>query len=385
MGDTALLRFWGESRQYPDVSFSSELDAKKLSSVWAELKNDEKFKKLFKFHDTDFLPLLKDRLIFLIEELTPMLFGFYKKNKKLLKTKGIQAAVSSIISDGFGYAISKAAHDNNIPVITWQQGGGYGYAEQPMIIYQNMIAPDFHFVFGDGVAKTYKKLAKKYNTKLIPVGSAFLESVKHQKISYRIKKFVEKNKNKTVLYVITNFYQNSLYISSPPPFSDNIYWRTQQRIMDILGKQVNWNVLVKLHPSRMYRESPLSAYTKERGYNCKFIKNECYFKELLPIANAIVIDFPSTILLESLMTEKPIFVYGDYLKMYRNALNMLRKRVYYSENIHEFTQMLGDYLSGKKMKICPDNHDKEFIKSYGIGNFISGTAAGRATNYVKKL
>jgi hypothetical protein len=326
-------------------------------------------------------PLLKGRLTFLVKGLAPMMLSFYRRNMKVLEEKGIQAVIPSTILDGFSHTIAKAAKDSDIPVVTWQLGN-YGYIDQPMISYLDIMVPDAHMVFGKGVARTYRKEAKEHGTELVPIGSAFLESARSPKAARRARKFA--GKGKTVLFVTTNYYQNGLYISFPPPFSDNLYWRTQRSIMDALGKREGLDIIVKLHPSHTYRESPITSYARRKGYSCKFVRGECYFRELLPLADAIVTDFPTTTLLESLMTDKPVFVYGGHLKIHQDALEVLKKRVFYSDNLAMFTRMIGDYLSGKPGR-QPDSSNKEFIRSYGTGGFSEGTAAERAAAFVKNI
>jgi len=168
------------------------------------------------------------------------------------------------------------------------------------------------------------------------------------------------------LYVTTNFYQNFLYISFFPLLSDNYFWCTQQAVVDVLRKHEDYTTIIKIHPNLTVRETPLRSYIKEKEFeNCQFIKNEYFFSDLLSIADIVVIDFPSTVLLQALTTTKPIFVLLKHLRVEKNAVDLLKHRAYCYSGMEEFTKALNQYLDSGNIMQQIDLNNRDFLKLYG--------------------
>jgi hypothetical protein len=241
-------------------------------------------------------------------------------------------------------------------------------------------------VFGDGVARQFQEAARKYDTQLIPVGSAMLDELMKECSSAeceKIRRQLPLNK-KVIVYVTTNYYQSNLSISTYPPLSDNLLWRSQQAIMDTLGRQPEYDVIVKLHPSKFYREQPLKRYAEHKHLDhWNFIRDEIPFDTLLSCADAIICDFPSTTLLQALTTSKPIFVYLGHHNMEDSARELLERRAICYTNLVEFTIAIESFLTSGSMGIAR-LEDKEFLEAYGI-SASDGTASARATEVLKEL
>ncbi|MFH1429683.1 MAG: hypothetical protein ABIH39_08070, partial [Candidatus Margulisiibacteriota bacterium] len=61
-------------------------------------------------------------------------------------------------------------------------------------------------------------------------------------------------------------------------------------------------------------------------------KDECSFTDLLPLADVVVIDLPSTVLLQALTTSKPVFVYTGHLHIDDRAQKLLSRRASCHQN-----------------------------------------------------
>ena len=352
------------------VPFAQEMDVKGLTECWIKLQKNEEFKSLFRYGGVDFYPLLWERLKLLVENITPRLFYAYTEALKIIKRKRIKAVVLTTKYPAFLQAVSVAARDSGIPVITWQHAA-YEHSESPMIPYSEMMNSDFHFVFGNNVAKGLTKAAKRFDVQVVPVGSESLNLL--CKRDAELFETNKRNNKKIVFYPLGRYSQNHLYIAAPPPFSDNILFDIQREILSVLGLHKDYEVIAKIHP--IYETPNLQRYTKDRGFkNIKFLKYECSVTDILPSADIVIVDTPSTSLFHTLTTQKPIFVYTRY-NLREEAIQLLRRRAYCYESLGELKEALDNYLSGESIGEKVDLEDKEFLKAYGIHDGNCGEKA----------
>lgn len=380
-----FIRIWDNLERWISNQISTKLSVDALSDAWEGLRADDEFRKFFIWGNVDFLSVLEERLRFLIKQLSPTCLNVYEETARIIEKREVKALLASTFASCTGHSASRAARNSNIPVVTWQHGG-YGYMNQQMIAYNDLMSSDVHFVFGEGVVKKYSKAARRFGTRLVAIGSPSLETLFQMLPPSKCKKIVKStSEKKVVLYASTNFYQNNLYVSSPPPFSDNHFWHTQQAILEVLAKHRDYTIVVKTHPSRMYRESPMRLHAKENKFgNVRFVKDECTFTDLLPTACLFVIDFPSTTLLEALTTSKPIFVYTGHLHPDNRALKLLERRAFCYRELKELVNALDRYLSDGRIDKRVDLNDKEFLKAYGISSQGKGSGM-RAAKMLKEI
>lgn len=379
-GVSPLIRIQDDLAYWISDRFSNKRDSDVMIAAWEELKIDEDFHRFFVWDTVDFFPVVEERLRFTMEHWTFACLNAYEEAEEWLKKRGIKAVLGSTFSTCTGHSVSQAAKNLDVPVILWQHGT-YGYFDWIMGIYNDIIPSDALFVFGEGTVEKCRTIAKRYSTQILPIGSSSLEKL-YEGNNTKSKRYVKLSPNeKVIVYVTTTFYQNDFYISWPPVFSDNYFWQTQQSIMDALGKHNEYNVIVKTHPSHAYRETPLRSYANEKGFeNCQFIRDECSFTDLLPLADVIIIDMPSTVLLQSLTTIKPIFALLKHLKVDDDAIDLLKRRTYCYFDLGKFTNDLDTFLSSGSIDTEADLNDRAFLKMYGthLDDGKSGVRAAQA-------
>jgi hypothetical protein len=383
--DPRFIRIWDNPRYWIDTQTLGKPSAGALTGAWKELQTDEEFRKFFVWRNVDFFPVLEARLRFLVERLTSACLNVYEETAKTIKNRKVRAFLAPGLASCTSRSAALAAQNSNIPVVTWQHGS-YGYMDYPITVYNDLMGSDVHFVFGDGVVDKYAKTAERLGTQLVAVGSSSLENLFQMSPLNKVKKIVKLTPGKkVVLYTSTTFYQNHLCVSFPPPFSDNHLWYTQRAILEGLAKHSDYTIVVKTHPSRMHRESPMHLYAKENRFeNIQFIKDECTFTDLLPIADLFVIDFPSTTIMEVLTTSKPIFVYTGHLRLDARALKLLERRAFCYPELKSFVDALDKYLSTGKIDKRVNLNDKSFLKAYGISSQEAGSRT-RAAKTLKQI
>jgi len=368
----------------PVYHFSNELEGlfnnnnqdTNLNNAWNELFYNRKFIDCFSFMGIDFLSILKERFEFIVQQSTRACIKTEKDMEEFIDQKNIRAVISSVIASSFDHSAARAAHNKGIPVITWQHGA-YGAFHHQIINYLDLISSDYHFVFGDGVKDQYAQIAISYGTKLVSIGSATLDRL-------QIKLSKERQlKSRKILYITAAGYQNHLYISHYPPFSDNLFWQTQKAIIDTLGKHSEYSIIMKLHPSAYYRKLNFQCYVDEKKYsNFEFVMNEKSVEELLLLADIVILDIPSTVLLQSLVTRKPVFVYMGHARFDQNPSQLLMKRAVCDENLEEFISKLEDYLTNKIYS--KDPYNKDYLLRFGT-YLDRGFASRRAAEALRQI
>ena len=376
-----IIRIQDDLKYWIDQKHVTPTDYEALKTSWEELRSDPTFRRSLVWNGIDFLPVLEERIRYMIEQLTPVCLSVYQKYSRMIKARGVKALAASTLSTCIGHSVSKAAQNARIPVITWQHGA-YGAAPNPMLSYNDLMSSDVYFTFGVGVVKRFTASAKRWGTILTPIGSAMLDQSLGGSCPPNTTKLLLGKK--TVLYITTNYYQNDYYVHLPPAFSDNRFWRVQSAILDALGHNNDCDIIVKYHPNPIYRAPPLHSYAQEKGLNnCRFLKDES-FTELLQIADIIVIDWPSTTLLQALTTSKPIFVYTGHHDLDKETETLLKRRAYCFSDTDGLKKSLDLFLKSNKLDVEVDLKDMEFLKMYGtyLGD---GKSCIRAANTLIKI
>ena len=86
----------------------------------------------------------------------------YPLARENIRRKKIRCLLHSTRERAIGHAIVQAAHDERIPVVSWQHGGA-GYCYHPMMPFIEFINSDWHFVFGVAVSQSlslYRRLCR---------------------------------------------------------------------------------------------------------------------------------------------------------------------------------------------------------------------------------
>ena len=233
----------------------------------------------------------------------------YPRAREMIHNNNIRCLLHSVRERAIGHTIIQAAHDERIPVISWQHGGA-GYCYNPLMPFIEFINSDWHFVFGEGVADSYQSTSKKIGLEkipvFVPVGSSSLDAFhKHEK------KSVRKRTEKSIVYVTTHYLKNIYFLSQryDPAEWDQRLWKIQKQILDTAKENPEKKFIIKLHSTHEDKE-PLSSYKKDHGIkNVEIITSEKTIQELADCADAVIFDLISTGILQVLTSNLPVFVY----------------------------------------------------------------------------
>jgi len=271
--------------------------------------------------------------------------------------------------------LARLASLRGIPVISWQHGS-QGLNHSPMALHSEVAGSTVHLCFGKGVVGMYEKDRKgRFPCRLEAVGSYELELLRNAPSRGAF--------SSDVLYVTTNYFGNNLYVYAPSVCPDSHLWDTQKAILGVLGESGKRSVL-KLHP--LQREDR-HFHEFLRARNCRtirIIRDEMGYLDLLSQSRAVVIDYPSTTLLQAVATRKPVFVLLRHFPLAGEAETLLRRRAFCSADLQEFTALLRDYLHGDDAGPHPDVRDTAFLEAYGITR-DDGQVAHRALGVLAQV
>jgi len=267
------------------------------------------------------------------------------------------------------------ARAHNIPVLTWQHGAA-GQHLAPIILFEELMNSDIHLCWGTGVLEWIKTDPQNYfKTPSIAVGSSELEKMYFARDSPQ--------RDFDALYVTSNYYGNTNYVSIQYHRTDTRFWNTQQKIIKILGES-NKKVKIRLAPAQQ-NDQHIHDFISSRGYgNLNTDMSGFNYVDLAKRSDVIIIDWPSTTLLQAIALRKIVFVLLKHIKLTDEAVRMLKKRAYCSEDIDEFVEIIRRYFSNEPLDQNPDINNTEYLEMYGTST-LDGQVANRVLEILNNV
>lgn len=252
------------------------------------------------------------------------------------------------LKEAFVLGIAKSL---GIPVVTHQEGGGAGYLDWPLFNLDSELS-DFFLVYGTGVAES--PYIKKGIAKVIPVGSLYLDHVK-KNISA-----TNKASSPPGIYVILDNLKPDVWQHYPHNggyFSQA--YRHQLKIIEALKKVSKGVFVLKTVKGREHLYASMIDMDKAMRIETKLLSF------ILHNASAFVLEYPSTVLQECLLTDKPIalLLNGTNVRFDGCALELLERRVRVASEYDEFPSVLEALIEDVRQG-NPMTKNKDFLMNY---------------------
>lgn len=322
-------------------------------------------------HDIDFSQIFFNKIYPVLKRVASDFIVYSSTAEKIIRKNHPVACIGNVdLYLGKFFVI--VAKQHAIPKITWQHGTT-GYVNTPIFIHEELINSDYYFVWGRGVSDMYAQMSKDVafnkECKIIPMGSATLNTI------------TEQQKNTTgnfqtppkILYATMSYYHNSLNFGFDHRFDDIEMWNAQKAIITFLADCPS-EVVVKLHPGEKEDYQIREFIESKNAKNITIIKTEKKFSELALESDLVILDCPSTILLEALAAKKTVFALFEFLIINPYAAQLLKKRAFVTNNRHDLIIQIKKYLNNEPMDQNPDISNTEFLECYGVSHsdaFIS--------------
>ena len=337
-------------------NFSLEI-YEKCKLVWQKINSDEEIKKLFTFENKNYYSILNKYLQFYVINIIPKSISNYFYIKKIISTKKIHSVLTGSTNLGLNMkCMLNAFQSNNIPVITYTEGAGYGSYTRPIAEYTEYLFGDILFCYGSGNIEYFKSSKKKSNKKLIPVGSA-----RQFKIFKKFNNSKIPKKINSIMY-ISNFFKDN-WVTIPYGCKTGLeYFENQIKILDYLNTLKNSvNIFIKPHPNDYHFKEILNLELyKDLNIRLDTMENSMQDIDLF------IIDYPSTTLLDVLNTNSFIFLLRENNGYEFSTIQKKKilKRVYFFENFRNMKTSINDIL--KNTNQFSPKIDDSFLIDYSL-------------------
>lgn len=305
---------------------------------------------LFVFDGLNILSLVGSKLNWLMHLGIGSFLKVYRDAARLFRAVKPEAVVFSVVTSPYTWVVVQAARSLNIPIFCWGHGAS-GQAKHTKQKVNELLLADYYLTQGAGSQATYESYKSDFDFEPIPAGFASLDRL------INLNRDTPEVPEYDVVYITTQYYQNQFYLSFWPGVFDNELFMIQKMILKYLSER-NIKSIFKSAPSNYYRQPPILS-TK----GIVVIQGELRFTELFSKARAIVIDLPTTTVLEALTTRKPVFVLTQFIELNFRASELLKQRAICCLTADELVQRLDDFLI--KGLYDADIDNDEYLKAFG--------------------
>lgn len=347
--------------------------------LWGALRQDAEFKKIFDAKGINFFEIVQERLEYLTTNTFAKMLSWHRIFEGVFKKNRRNAAVA-ITSNNCSYipkALSFVCAKNKVPFVEFQHGG-LGYFEFPSHYYDNLRCGDYFFSYGgDGLKNLYVKRYGADGRKIKPVGSPMLDDLTRKTAaSKRIPGL-----KPVIIYAPTNMMKQRRYFSYHA-LADNTYYLFQKKLIDMFSALGDgFEFIVKLHPNPSVPASPITEYIDRIKAGNISVERDGYLAKYLHSADGLIIDSPTTVLLQGIAAGNAVFVINNVLKITGEAEAMLKKEVYRAQSVEELRAALVSAFSPDGNVARPAGAAGDFFKEYGT----LGDSAKRAAEELKAL
>lgn len=373
-----------------ELKYSGEMSdiTLSLAKAWEQICQSPFFREPFYWCGVDMFSVAESRLRYWWHTLTPQLWGMFSQAcGRFEKTRPDIVVVYSPWNLQH-HAVLQAARMLSIPTVTYQHGGFEGNCEYTTYDMTDMHQSDYRLVYGEGNAAYFqerKSYSNKQLAKIIPVGSSRLDALRATlemgKDRSRMRRQLQITDSDILISYLPTSYQYNWYMSREAylgvPYLELLF-----QVVNVFRAFPQLQFIYKSFP-----ENPLDPMSKIIATccpNCQFV-SDIPMTLLLQASDAFILDMPSTALLETLLTDKPILMFSDkrFIALRPEARTLLRKRVILTETPNDFMQQLRLFLSqGKFEKL--EYADREFLRAYGTFN-DDGNSAWRAVAALNEI
>jgi len=237
------------------IDLSGEIEA-----VWERLQTDERFADLMTFEGLNIAIVVERYLQYLLARGLTTAYETYNKARAVLAGRTVDAAVMTTVTYPDDWAVALACRQAKVPVITWQHGSYAMFEPHTQPGYYDVRYADCFFAFGEGTRKAFEAHAAKWNTEIVPVGSAVLDRLRADPITPPR----TEASPKTVLVPLRGLNIRVLG-DSYQTYPLDVYWRELTKMLEAISKFGDLRFILKLYPANTPYDNPISDFLKTRG------------------------------------------------------------------------------------------------------------------------
>lgn len=365
--------------------------------LWTLINERISIRKLFVVRGKDIYSLIKPLMRLLISGDLLYLISiavFAQANMKNLKKSVVMTG--GMMSQNL--VIARACNRYSIPMVSTHRGGFLGYCYMPFHDRYDMADADFYISGGAGATETFSKppdgarwRPERKRAKPVTLGMAWLDGLVDK---YRKPQMTNitinsdgLNKRKKIMYVMPALMGDNCYIGHV--FHPEIWLsRFQVELISFLSRFQDVDVILKPPVKDRYPQirNPVFDWLNNQDFkNIKVYSEDTQLENIIDLADAFIIDSPSTPLLPLLCTDKPFLAYIDksFFRLVPKAKELLAKRAILSETKGQFFDKLENFVKNIDWTVGKPVND-EFLHHFGT-HLNDGKSAERTAEFLFKL
>ena len=370
----------GSANQHPSLSLSS------LALAWRNLKDMPNIREFFCQDGVAWDGLIAPWLEQFFTQGIREIAEYYEIGDSVAQKYRPKFMLTVRKGDHTHAAFSSALQNAGIPVVYSQEGGGYGYATNPLDYHVDLCRSDYFMSYGPGVVEHLHrtKMTERQTATPVSIGSAKLSEIRKNAIKPNLAEESAKDPGRkiTVMYVPTKLNHSISFNYTP---LDTTYFQMQKRIFETLAEFPSINVILKMGPGKVGPKSPLKELARSILTDPVIVEEP--FMSVVDRADAIIVDWPSTVFLEALSTRLPVIAYMDLTvaRVEPMALDLLSARAFVNSSFEDF---LGDIrrfaANPADCAAAKDVEDTKFMEQYAFP--VEGPdVASRLVSFLKTL
>lgn len=353
-----------------------------LAALWSSGARSPEIRLPFSVEGVDFWPVVEPRFRLFWNDIIPAMWGHYVLARRFLSRRRPAVVVAPYAEAVWQAPTLAAARKLGIPTVVYQHGGMVGVCELPVFRETDRYVADHMLVYGDGVKAYFdeddlRRGADRATT--TAVGSARLDAVRAGRRRWTS---LRRRARPVVLYIAEQLRGNAHYLNCNG-YPDVSFYELQANLVDLFGEFPHIHFIYKAFADHLPNPIPEATRRVANIETVGFLERRA--TTLMWDADLIVLDMPSTALLECLLTPKPLVVFADSrsLRMREEAKRLLRRRCLLTDTPEEFLAELRRVLSmGTFAQFA--RSDDSFLSAYGT-HLNDGRSADRAADAICRI
>lgn len=323
--------------------------------AWSSIARSERIRTLLAYRGISLYEVLRSRLAFLVTDMLPRAVLMRAAILNEFDRHGNPRAVFSVNfspDKPWTYALALAARLRGVPVITYQHSA-FGYFFWPYSKYVDEVMSDYRLVWGQGAVR-FMREHDPTDCKPVVVGSLEIQTLRRR--IAEAKRGVQSRP--IIVYPLAGYTGNRFYFAHHR-LTDTATFELAKRVITTLSVATYADVIVKVYPGQLDSlQQPIDRWLAQASWpNVKTVSGG-RFADLLANASLIVIDSPSTVLVQSVLSDARLVVHTGVYKFVDSALALLRRRANVFASAAPFLECLATIVKLRDFDNAPYRNDE---------------------------
>jgi hypothetical protein len=358
--------------------------------LWEKLTQQPQVRKLLVWKGVDLWQLFAPWLQLVIQEALPPLFRRAETVWNRLMTERAFGN-AAFVAGGWvtdHYVVARIARRVGLPTVSYHYGGFLGFSLLPKHERFDFAECDYFLCGGFGAEHALRQASSqtRWNPAVkrarpVATGVPWAARLMASRNEMHLKQ--DRRRVMLVLNALVGDCRDLGFVFPP----ETEYWRWTRKVVECLAKWDDIEILIKPPLRARYPQmpNPLLDWIRHRGMSSTSVVADVPLKDCLHLADAYILESPSTPLLHVAASNKPLLLYinpQDYL-LEPDATSALRDRAaVFAQTETEFLAGLERFLAAQDWS-CDHVNDR-FMHDYVVGE-PGATPADRIADFLQSV